>query len=235
MSGLWNLRKDGRKVKAPYCSGIVPLRFFSANAAKIFEAEMAPIELKGRKETILMTEDEHPRPKTTKESLAKLKPVFKEGGVVTAGNASGINDGAGAVVLAGQELVDQYNLKPLAKIIAYKAVGVDPKIMGIGPVPAIQSVLKQSGLTLADIDIVEVNEAFCSQFLSVAKELGLNMAKTNMSGGATAIGHPLGASGSRIMAHITHALVRTGGRYAIGSACIGGGQGVAILIENVSQ
>jgi acetyl-CoA acyltransferase 2 len=173
----------------------------------------------------MVSADEHPRPQTTAESLAKLKPVFKrDGGVTTAGNASGINDGAAALVIASEEAVNKYGLNPLARIVSWQSSGVDPKIMGIGPVPAIQGALKRANLGLDQIDLIEVNEAFAAQFLSVEKELGLDRSKTNRNGGAIAIGHPLGASGARILTHLTHELHRTNSKLAVGSACIGGGQ-----------
>ncbi|CAI5444630.1 unnamed protein product [Caenorhabditis angaria] len=165
--------------------------------------------------------------------MAKLKPVFQKDGLVNAGNASGISDGAAAVVLAGEEAVKAKGLKPLARVVAYAAVGCDPTIMGIGPAPAIREVLKQSGLKINDIDIFEVNEAFAPQALAVQRELGIPLEKLNTNGGAIALGHPLAASGARISTHITYELHRQNAKYAIGSACIGGGQGIAILFERV--
>jgi len=170
---------------------------------------------------------------TTIETLAKLPPVFKKDGVVTAGNASGISDGAGAILVASEAAVKRHCLKPLARIVSYGVYGVDPSIMGIGPVPAIQQALQRANLTLNDMDLIEVNEAFSVQTLAVIKELGLDPAKTNTNGGAVALGHPLAASGSRITAHLVHELKRTNKRYAVGSACIGGGQGIALVLENV--
>lgn len=149
--------------------------------------------------------------------------------------ASGVCDGAGAVVLASEDAVAKNKLKPLARIVGYSVVGCDPSIMGIGPAPAIKQLLEKTGISLDQIDVIEVNEAFASQFLAVQKELGLNPDKTNVNGGAVALGHPVGASGARITANLVHELIRTGGRYAIGSACIGGGQGIAILLESVKQ
>ncbi|KAJ3186051.1 3-ketoacyl-CoA thiolase, mitochondrial [Gaertneriomyces sp. JEL0708] len=207
-------------------------RWASANAAGIFQDEIVPVEVKTRKTTEQFTTDEHPRPKTTIESLSKLASVFiKDTGLVTAGNASGICDGAASLVVAGGEAVKRHGMKPLARIVAWDYVGVDPNIMGIGPVPAIRRVLKKAGLTLNDMSLIEVNEAFAAQFLAVQKELGLNDEISNAHGGAIALGHPLGASGARITAHLAHQLQRTGGRYGLGSACIGGGQGIAIILE----
>ncbi|KAJ3197505.1 3-ketoacyl-CoA thiolase, mitochondrial [Irineochytrium annulatum] len=207
-------------------------RWAAANKAGNFKAEIAPVEIKTKKGTESFAVDEHPRPQTTVESLGKLPSVFiKQTGTVTAGNASGISDGAATCIVAGEDAVKSHNLKPLAKILSWFYVGVEPSIMGIGPAPAIRGALKRAGLQLKDMDLIEVNEAFAVQFLAVQKELGLDMAKTNLNGGAIALGHPLGASGARIMAHLTHELIRTNGRYAVGSACIGGGQGIAIVIE----
>lgn len=208
-------------------------RWKAAQDTGYFTAEMAPIEIKTKKGPVKMEQDEHPRPQTTLEQMAKLPPVFKKDGVVTAGNASGISDGAGVLILASEEAVTKHKLTPLARIVAYHVSGCEPKIMGIGPVPAITEALKKAGLTLKDMDLVEVNEAFAAQYLSVQKALGLDPAKTNVNGGAIALGHPLAASGSRITTHLTHELRRRGGKYAVGSACIGGGQGIAIILENV--
>jgi acetyl-CoA acyltransferase 2 len=178
--------------------------------------------------------DEHPRPQTEIQSLQKLSPVFiKDTGVVTAGNASGISDGAGAVIVASESAVEKHNLTPLARIISYHVTGVDPAIMGIGPVSAIKSALDKSGLKLSDMDLIEVNEAFAAQYLAVEKELGLDRSITNTNGGAISIGHPLAASGSRILTHLINELHRTKKKYGLGSACIGGGQGIAIIIERV--
>jgi acetyl-CoA acyltransferase 2 len=180
-----------------------------------------------------MTTDEHPR-EVSIADMAKLKPVFKEGGVVTAGSASGICDGAATVLVASEEAVKAHNLAPLARIVSWHRVGCDPTIMGFGPVPAIQGALKAGGLTLQDIDLIEINEAFAGQYLACEKVLGLDRNKTNKNGGAIALGHPLGASGARILAHLSHALRREKKRYAVGSACIGGGQGIAVVLENVN-
>ncbi|RQM21686.1 hypothetical protein B5M09_008198 [Aphanomyces astaci] len=202
-----------------------------AHAAGVFDAELAPIDVKVKGKFESFATDEHPR-ETTLEKLGKLKTVFKDGGVVTAGNASGIADGAGAIILASEAALK--HAAPLARVVSYSVVGVDPSIMGIGPVPAIQQALKRANLTLDDMDLIEINEAFGAQYLSCLKELGANPEISNVNGGAIALGHPLGASGSRITAHLTHALIRTKKRYAVGAACIGGGQGIAIILENAT-
>lgn len=202
-----------------------------ANEAGRFDDEMAPITYKHKKEEKVMSTDEHPRPNANIEQMSKLPAVFKKGGVVSAANASGINDGAGAVIVASGEAVEKHGLKPLAKVVSYGVAGVEPTIMGIGPVPAIKMALERANLGLDDMDRIEINEAFAGQVLACVKELDIDMNKFNLNGGAIAIGHPTGASGSRIMANLTHELQRTGGQYAIGSACIGGGQGIAIVIE----
>lgn len=162
----------------------------------------------------------------------RLRPAFKKDGTVTAGNASGINDGAAAVVLASQKIVDEQQLKPVAKIVSWAVVGVDPNIMGIGPVPAMKKALERANLTLNDMDLIEVNEAFAAQYLAVEKELNLVRAKTNVNGGAIALGHPLAASGTRILLTLSYELRRSNKRYGIAALCIGGGQGIAMIIEN---
>ncbi|XP_026522123.1 3-ketoacyl-CoA thiolase, mitochondrial [Notechis scutatus] len=209
-------------------------RWKAAHEAGHFKAEMAPVEVKVKKSKQSLERDEHPRPETTLEQLGKLPTVFKKDGTVTAGNASGVSDGAGAVILASEDAVKKHNLSPLARIVSYHATGCDPNIMGIGPVPAVTEALKKAGLSLKDMDLVEVNEAFAPQYLSVEKVLGLDPEKTNVSGGAIALGHPLGASGSRITSHLVHELRRRKGKYAVGSACIGGGQGIAVIIQNTA-
>jgi len=181
----------------------------------------------------LLDRDEHPRPNTTREGLAALKPYFKEDGVVTAGNASGITDGAAAVVLTTADRARDRGIKPLARIISWGIVGCDPDIMGIGPVGAVRKALENAGMTLDQLDLIEVNEAFACQYLAVEKELGLDRNKVNVNGGAIALGHPLGATGTRITLTLTYELRRRGARYGLGSACIGGGQGIALLLEAV--
>ena len=175
--------------------------------------------------------DEHMRPDTTPEALAKLPPYFRKDGVVTAGNASGICDGAAALVVASERYAEERGLAPLGRLVAWAAAGVDPRLMGMGPVPAARRALERAGLELADMDLVEVNEAFAVQYLAVEQELGLERERTNVDGGAVALGHPLGASGARITLHLLHALRRRGGRYGLGAACIGGGQGMAVVVE----
>jgi acetyl-CoA acyltransferase 2 len=208
-------------------------RWAAANESGRFKDEIAPIEIQAKKATISFAVDEHPRPQTTLEILAKLNPVFKKDGVVTAGNASGICDGAAVLVLASEDFAKSHNLKPLARIVQWGVAGVDPSIMGIGPAPAIKNALTRASLKLSDMDLVEVNEAFAPQYLAVEKELGLDRNKTNVDGGAIALGHPLGASGARITAHLVYELARRNGRYAVGSACIGGGQGMAVVLERM--
>jgi acetyl-CoA acetyltransferase family protein len=195
--------------------------------------EVVPVMLKDKKsrEPRPWAMDEHMRPDTTPEALAKLPPYFREDGVVTAGNASGICDGAAALVVASAEFAAERGLAPLGRLVAWATAGVDPKIMGIGPVPASRRVLERAGLALEDMDLIEVNEAFAAQYLAVEQELGLDRERTNVDGGAVALGHPLGASGARITLHLLLALRRRGGRYGLGTACIGGGQGMAVIVE----
>lgn len=209
-------------------------RWKAANEAGYFNEEMAPIEVKTKKGKQTMQVDEHARPQTTLEQLQKLPPVFKKEGTVTAGNASGVSDGAGVVIIASEDAVKKHNFTPLARVVGYFVSGCDPAIMGIGPVPAITGALKKAGLSLKDMDLIDVNEAFAPQFLAVQKSLDLDPSKTNVSGGAIALGHPLGGSGSRITAHLVHELRRRGGKYAVGSACIGGGQGISLIIQNTA-
>ncbi len=208
-------------------------RWAAANEKGVFKDEIAPIDIVTKKATVAFAQDEHPRPTTTPEILAKLGTAFKKDGVVTAGNASGINDGAACLVLTTEDFAKANGLKPLARLVQWGVAGVEPNLMGIGPVPAIKNALSRAGLELKDMDLVEVNEAFAAQYLAVEKELGLDRAKTNVNGGAIAIGHPLGASGARITAHLVYELARRGARYGVGSACIGGGQGLAVVLERV--
>ncbi|MGH7467701.1 MAG: acetyl-CoA C-acetyltransferase [Longimicrobiales bacterium] len=198
-----------------------------------FEAEIVPVPVKSKKGETLFRTDEHMRPETTREALAALRPYFRKDGLVTAGNASGIGDGAAATVIADAKWAEQRGLKPIGRLVAWGLAGVDPSIMGIGPAPASRQALKRAGLTLDDMDLIEVNEAFAAQFCAVARELGLDLAKTNVDGGAIALTHPLAASGARITVHLLHELERRGGRYGLGSACIGGGQGIAVIVERV--
>ncbi|XP_012218432.1 3-ketoacyl-CoA thiolase, mitochondrial [Linepithema humile] len=207
-------------------------RWKAANDAGRFNEEIAPVQVKIKKQDTAVSVDEHPRPQTTKETLAKLKPVFQKDGLVTAGSASGICDGAGAVILASEEAVKEEGLKPLARLVGYSVVGVEPSIMGIGPAPAIKNLLKLTGKTVEEMELVEINEAFGAQTLACAKDLNLDLNKLNVDGGAIALGHPLAASGSRITAHLVHELRRRkAGKFGIGSACIGGGQGIAVMVE----
>eukprot|EP00160_Parvularia_atlantis_P004187 Unigene1351_Nuclearia_a/m.4294 Unigene1351_Nuclearia_a/g.4294 ORF Unigene1351_Nuclearia_a/g.4294 Unigene1351_Nuclearia_a/m.4294 type:complete len:395 (-) Unigene1351_Nuclearia_a:47-1231(-) len=207
-------------------------RYAQAHKAGVFRAEIAPMEVKMKKGPVTLDKDEGPR-ETSLEALQKLKPTFKKDGVVTAGSASGITDGAAALVLASEDAVKKYGLKPLARIVSYHYAGVDPSIMGIGPCPAVQGALKKASLSLDKMDLLEVNEAFAPQVIAVARELKIDVERLNKNGGAISLGHPLGASGARITSHLTHDLIRTKGKYAVGSACIGGGQGIAIVLENV--
>ncbi|MDO7192630.1 3-oxoadipyl-CoA thiolase [Acinetobacter nosocomialis] len=211
-------------------------RTASAQAKGFFSKEIVAVEIPQRKgDAVVIDTDEHPRASTTLEGLSKLKSVVKADGTVTAGNASGINDGAAAVLIASDEAVQAYNLKPRAKIIASTAVGVEPRIMGFAPAPAIKKLLKQANLTLDQMDVIELNEAFAAQALAVTRDLGLpdNSAKVNPNGGAIALGHPLGASGARLVTTALNQLEQTGGRYALCSMCIGVGQGIALIIERV--
>ncbi len=208
-------------------------RWAAASEAGRFKSEIAPIELPSKKGPVTFAVDEHPRPQSTIEGLAKLHALFKKDGVVTAGNASGICDGAAALVLTSEDYAKKKRLKPLARLVQWGVAGVDPNIMGIGPAPAIRSALARADLKQADVDLFEVNEAFAPQYLAVEKELGLDRNRTNVDGGAIALGHPLGASGARITTHLVYELARRNGRYAVGSACIGGGQGLAVVIERV--
>ena len=208
-------------------------RWAAANEKGFYKDEIAPLEVKQKKAMVQFAVDEHPRPQTTMEILAKLAPVFKKDGVVTAGNASGICDGAACLVLATEDFAKAKGLKPLARLVQWGVAGVEPDLMGIGPAPAITQALARADLKISDIDLFEVNEAFAPQYLAVEKELGLPRDKTNVNGGAIALGHPLGASGARISAHLVYELARRSGRYAVGSACIGGGQGMAVILERL--
>ena len=202
------------------------------------QEEITPVPLKNRKgeptgETF--DKDDHLRPETTMEGLAKLKPAFGKNGTVTAGNASGIVDGGAAVVLTSLEEAERRGLKPMGRIVSWGIAGVDPKIMGSGPVPASRLALKKAGLKLDDMDLIEVNEAFAGQYLAVEKELGLDRSKVNVNGGAIALGHPLGATGTRLVITLLHELRRRKGKYGLATACIGGGQGIAMIVENLQR
>ena len=195
--------------------------------------EVVPVTIKDRKSRadVSWAADEHMRPDTTPEALAKLPPYFRKDGVVTAGNASGIGDGAAALVVADEGFARERGLRPLGRLIGWGVAGVPPDSMGLGPVPASRRALARAGLALDDMDLIESNEAFAVQYLAVEQELGLDRERTNVDGGAVALGHPLGASGARITLHLLHALRRRGGRFGLGAACIGGGQGAAVVVE----
>ncbi len=208
-------------------------RAAKAAAEGYFKEQITPIEIKTRKGVTVFDTDEHFRTDTTVESLATLKPVFKKDGTVTAGNASGINDGAAAVVLASGKAVGEQGLKPLARIVAWGHAGVEPRIMGLGPVEAVPIALARAGLTLDQIDVIESNEAFAAQACGVAQQLGFDPAKVNPNGSGISLGHPIGATGVVITVKCLYELQRTGGRYGLISMCIGGGQGIAIVIERV--
>jgi len=207
----------------------------AANAIKNgwFKSQILPIEIKDRKGTKIFDTDEHVRAETTMDSLGKLKPVFKKDGSVTPGNASGINDGAAAVVLMERKLAEKRGLKPMARLVAYGHAGVEPTLMGLGPIPAVQNAMKKAGLKVADMDVVESNEAFAAQACAVAKDLGFDPKKTNPNGGAVALGHPVGATGCLISVKALYELQRIGGRYALVTMCIGGGQGIAAIYERM--
>ena len=199
-----------------------------------FRDEIVPVPVPQRKgDPVLVDTDEYPRAGTTVEKLAALKPAFKQGGTVTAGNASGINDGAAAMVVTSMKKAQALGTKPLARILAYVSTGVDPKIMGIGPVPAVRKVLERADLTIGDIDLFELNEAFAAQSVAVARELQLDPAKVNVNGGAIALGHPIGASGARVLTTLLYALKARKLRYGVASLCIGGGMGIAMAVENM--
>jgi acetyl-CoA acyltransferase 2 len=199
--------------------------------AGLFAREIVPIEIKNKKETTIFDRDDHVRPETTLEGLAKLRPAFSKDGFVTAGNASGIVDGAAAVVMASEDYVKREDAQPLGRIVSWAYAGVEPEIMGIGPVPATSIALQRAGLQLRDMDLVEVNEAFAAQYLAVEQELGLDREKTNVNGGAIALGHPLGATGTRLVLTLLLELQRRNGRHGLATACIGGGQGIAMIVE----
>lgn len=208
----------------------------AAMEAGIFSEEITPVVIPQRKgEPLVVDTDEHPRPSTSLEALAKLGTPFRENGSVTAGNASGVNDGACALIVASAEAAEKHGLTPKARVVAMATVGLEPRIMGFGPAPATRKVLEKAGLTLADMDVIELNEAFASQGLAVMRDLGLadDASHVNPNGGAIALGHPLGASGARLVTTAMYQLHRTGGRYALCTMCIGVGQGIAIIIERV--
>ena len=212
----------------------------AAQSAGKFDEELVPVEVRERKRTFLFEKDEHNRPDTTMESLAKLKPAFKEGGTVTAGNSSGMNDGASSVILMTKRKADELGVTPMARIVSMSSAGLDPSIMGLGPVPATRKALKKANLTIENMDLIELNEAFAAQSLGCLKEMGLDMgtegyAKVNVNGGAIAHGHALANSGTRILTTLLYELRRLGGIYGLASLCIGGGQGMACIVENLQN
>ena len=204
-----------------------------ANDAGYFAAEIVPVEVKSRKSTVVFAADDHMRPETTLEGLAKLRPAFAKDGFVTAGNASGIVDGAATLVICGEEYLKSRDAKPMGRIVSWAYAGVEPELMGIGPVPATRRALEKAGLKLSDMDLIEVNEAFAAQYLAVEKELGLDRTRTNVNGGAIALGHPLGATGTRLVLTLLNELHRRSARFGLATACIGGGQGIAMIVERI--
>ncbi len=206
-------------------------RAAAATDAGYFKEQIAPVEVKGRKGTVTVDTDEHIRPGVTLDDLAKLKPAFVQDGTVTAGNASGINDAAAAVVLADAAFAERHGHAPLGRLVAYSHAGVEPRIMGMGPAPAVRKVLERAGMKLDQIDVIELNEAFAAQALAVARELGLPPEKTNPNGSGVSLGHPIGATGAILAIKALYELRRTGGRYALVTMCIGGGQGIAAIFE----
>jgi acetyl-CoA acetyltransferase family protein len=212
-------------------------RTAAAVEAGRFDDQLVPISIPQRKgDPIVVARDEHPRPETTPEALAKLRPAFaKDGGSVTAGNSSGINDGASAVLLVEADRARRLGLTPMARVVSTAVAGVDPAVMGIGPVPASRKALDRAGLAVSDLDLIELNEAFASQGLATMDELGLDPARVNVNGGAIALGHPLGMSGGRLITMLAHELRRTGGRYGLATMCIGVGQGIATVIERIDD
>ena len=209
------------------------------NTARAVEAgwyrdQLVPVTVPaGKGPAVVVDRDEHPRPETSLEALSGLRPAFREGGTVTAGNSSGINDGAAAALIVEAQRARALGLRPMARLIATAVAGVDPSVMGLGPIPATRKVLERAGLGVADLDLVELNEAFASQAIACVRELGLDPEKVNVNGGAIAIGHPLGASGGRLITSLVHGLERTGGRYGLATMCIGVGQGIATLVERI--
>jgi 3-oxoadipyl-CoA thiolase len=211
-------------------------RAVAAIEAGRFDGQLVPVSVPGRKGAVtLVDRDEHPRPDTSAEALAALRPAFTAGGSVTAGNSSGINDGAAALLLVEADRARELGLRPMARVVATAVAGVHPDVMGIGPVPAVRRALTRAGLEVGDLDVVEINEAFASQSVACMDELGLDPARVNPNGGAIALGHPLGASGARLMTMLVHELARTGGRYGLATMCIGVGQGIATIVERIER
>ncbi len=229
IAAKWNISRDAQDAFAVESHR----RAGRAQIEGRFKAQILPIELKGRKGPVIFDTDEHVRGDATLEDMAKLRAVFQKDGSVTAGNASGLNDAAAAVVLTERSVADKKGLKPLARLVAYGHAGVDPAIMGIGPIPAVTNAMKKAGLTVADMDVIESNEAFAAQACAVANDLKFDPAKTNPNGGAVALGHPIGATGCLITIKALYELERIGGRYALVTMCIGGGQGIAAIFERL--
>ncbi|MCY0887343.1 MAG: acetyl-CoA C-acyltransferase [Alicyclobacillaceae bacterium] len=205
----------------------------AATASGIFAEEIVPVLVRQKKSEVMVTEDEHPRPETTVDSLSKLRPAFREGGSVTAGNSSGINDGAAALLLVSESVGRRLGLRPLARYVASASAGVNPRTMGIGPVPATRKALAKANMDVSDLDVIELNEAFAAQSLACIRELSLPPEKVNVNGGAIALGHPLGCSGARLVGTLARQLGRSGGRYGLATLCVGVGQGVATILERV--
>ena len=224
----WNISREAQDIFSLNSQE----KYFTALAENKWNDEIIPVEIIENKQTVLFTQDEHPRA-TTIDKLAALKPAFIKDGTVTAGNSSGINDGASALLLASEEAVKQFNLQPIAMIKSLAIAGVDPSIMGIGPVPATQKALFRAGITTNDLSLIELNEAFASQSLACIKDLNLDVTKINVNGGSIALGHPLGCSGARISATLLHEMKRTKSKYGLATMCIGVGQGAAIIYEGL--
>ncbi|HEX2806325.1 MAG TPA: beta-ketothiolase BktB [Kineosporiaceae bacterium] len=229
VAGKWSISREDQDALAVQSHH----RAAAAAAEGRFDEQIVPVEVKGRKGSTFVSKDEHVRPDVTVADLAKLRPAFSKDGTVTAGNASGVNDAAAAVVLADRATAEAKGLVPLGRLVGYSHVGVEPAYMGIGPVPAVQKVLASTGLTLDDIDVFEVNEAFAAQALAVSRDLGLPDAKTNPNGSGVGLGHPIGATGAILVVKALYELARTGGRYGLVTMCIGGGQGIAAVFERV--
>ncbi|WP_088319700.1 beta-ketothiolase BktB [Kineosporia sp. R_H_3] len=227
VAGKWGISREDQDALAVESHH----RAAAATAEGRFAGQIVPVELRSRKGSTFFSADEHTRPDVTVEDLAKLRPAFAREGSVTAGNASGVNDAAAAVVLADRATADRLGVAPLGRLVAYSHVGVEPKYMGIGPVPAVTKLLDRAGLTVDDIDVFEVNEAFAAQALAVSRDLGLPADRTNPNGSGVGLGHPIGATGAILVVKALHELARTGGRYAVVTMCIGGGQGIAALLE----
>ena len=206
-------------------------RAAAALESGVFDEEIVPVHVEQKKKSFDIARDEFPRPGTTMDVLGKLRPAFKKDGVVTAGNASGVNDGAAALVLMDAGLAAERGLSPLARIVGWASAGVEPDVMGLGPIPATRRALEKAGWTVADLDQIEANEAFAAQFLAVGRELGFSLDNVNVNGGAIALGHPIGASGARILVTLLHTLKRKGQSRGLATLCIGGGQGIAMLVE----